>query len=268
MIREDAKGNIIVDPRARIIKSGGSGGGGGGSVTSVNGKTGVVVLDHDDVGAAASSHNHDSRYYTETETNTLLAGKANASHTHTKSQVTDFPTGVSAFTNDAGYLTSHQSLAAYRTSSAQDAIDAGKVNEPASEGTSGQVLTTNGAGGRTWTTVGGGGGGVTMNTLWTNPSMTASFSPQTINISGDEYNLFLVVYSVTNVATPTFVANAFFLKGQQVCTLTESSSYDYKRTAKITGATAVFENAYRNTTVNNTYMIPYKIYGISGITIS
>ena len=34
-----------------------------------------------------------------------------------------------------------------------------KVNEPANEGTAGQVLTTDGAGNRSWTTVGGGGGG-------------------------------------------------------------------------------------------------------------
>ena len=38
-----------------------------------------------------------------------------SSHTHTKSEITDFPTNVSAFTNDSGYLTSHQSLANYVT---------------------------------------------------------------------------------------------------------------------------------------------------------
>ena len=41
-----------------------------------------------------------------------------------------------------------------------DAAIAGKVDEPATEGTSGQVLTTDGAGGRSWTTVQGGGGAV------------------------------------------------------------------------------------------------------------
>ena len=34
-----------------------------------------------------STHNHDDRYYTETEMNTKLNGKANSSHTHTKDQV-------------------------------------------------------------------------------------------------------------------------------------------------------------------------------------
>lgn len=34
-----------------------------------------------------STHNHDDRYYTETEMNTKLNGKANSSHTHSKDQV-------------------------------------------------------------------------------------------------------------------------------------------------------------------------------------
>jgi hypothetical protein len=41
-----------------------------------------------------SEHNHDDRYYTETEVDTKLGGKANATHNHTKSQITDFPTSM------------------------------------------------------------------------------------------------------------------------------------------------------------------------------
>ena len=47
------------------------------AVTSVNSKTGAVTLTYSDVGAAASSHNHDDRYYTETEVNTKLNTKLN-----------------------------------------------------------------------------------------------------------------------------------------------------------------------------------------------
>lgn len=43
-----------------------------------------------------SSHTHDDRYYTETEIDTKLSGKANSSHTHTKSQISDFPTSLPA----------------------------------------------------------------------------------------------------------------------------------------------------------------------------
>ena len=43
-----------------------------------------------------SSHTHDDRYYTESEVNSKLSGKANSSHTHTKSQITDFPSSMPA----------------------------------------------------------------------------------------------------------------------------------------------------------------------------
>lgn len=53
----------------------------------------------------------------------------NATYTVAKStDIPTVPTNVSAFTNDAGYLTSHQSLSAYRTASAQDTIDSGKLS--------------------------------------------------------------------------------------------------------------------------------------------
>lgn len=41
-----------------------------------------ITLSASDVGAAASSHTHDDRYYTESEIDTKLASKANSSHNH------------------------------------------------------------------------------------------------------------------------------------------------------------------------------------------
>ena len=58
------------------------------SVASANAE---VIKKKSDVG-----HTHDDRYYTETEIDTKLAAKANSSHTHTKSQITDFPTSMPA----------------------------------------------------------------------------------------------------------------------------------------------------------------------------
>ena len=53
-------------------------------------------------------------YYTKTEVNTSLELKAN------KSEIPTVPTNVSAFTNDAGYLTEHQSLDNYYTKTESD----------------------------------------------------------------------------------------------------------------------------------------------------
>lgn len=50
------------------------------------------------------SHNHDERYYTETEVDSKLNDKANTGHQHSKSDITDFPTKLSDFRNDVGYL--------------------------------------------------------------------------------------------------------------------------------------------------------------------
>lgn len=45
---------------------------------------------------AAGTHTHDDIYYTETEVDTKLSGKSDTGHTHTKSQITDFPTSLPA----------------------------------------------------------------------------------------------------------------------------------------------------------------------------
>ena len=41
-------------------------------------------------------HTHDDRYFTETEVTNKLAGKSDTGHTHTKSEITDFPTSLPA----------------------------------------------------------------------------------------------------------------------------------------------------------------------------
>lgn len=54
-----------------------------------------------------SSHTHDDRYYTETEINTKLAGKSDTGHTHTKSQITDFPTSMAANGGNSSTVNGH-----------------------------------------------------------------------------------------------------------------------------------------------------------------
>jgi uncharacterized protein related to proFAR isomerase len=78
---------------------------GPGAVTSVNGQTGVVVLDAEDVGAAPTIHDHDDLYYEEDEIDTLLLGKADSIHTHTVSDITDLSYPVSSVNNKTGAVT-------------------------------------------------------------------------------------------------------------------------------------------------------------------
>lgn len=128
---------------------------GGGAVESVNGKTGAVVLDANDVGAytkpsggipatdlasavQTSLGKADTALQAETDPTVPEWAKAATKPAYSWSEITEKPTNVSAFTNDAGYLTQHQDIS-------------GKMDEPATEGTSGQVLTTDGQGGRSWT---------------------------------------------------------------------------------------------------------------------
>ena len=62
-------------------------------------------------------------YYTKSEVNSSLESKAN------KSEIPTVPTNVSAFTNDAGYLTEHQSLDNYYTKTEVDTSLESKANK-------------------------------------------------------------------------------------------------------------------------------------------
>lgn len=80
-----------------------------------------------------SSHTHDDRYYTESEINSKLSGKANSSHTHTKSQITDFPTSMPA--SDVYSWAKQQSKPSY---------SAGEVGAvPTSRTVNGKALSSN-----------------------------------------------------------------------------------------------------------------------------
>ena len=65
-------------------------------------------------------------YYTKTEVNTSLESKAN------KSEIPTVPTNVSAFTNDAGYLTQHQTL---KTINGQTIVGDGNIEITSGEET-------------------------------------------------------------------------------------------------------------------------------------
>ena len=66
------------------------------------------TIDRTNYLSSLPSHNHDDRYYTETEIDTALNGKANSSHLHSISDINNLsiPTKTSDLTNDSGFLTS------------------------------------------------------------------------------------------------------------------------------------------------------------------
>ena len=122
------------------------GGGGGGAVSSVNGKTGAVVLNAEDVGALpddtpiptkTSDLENDSGFLTEHQS---LAGYATEQyvqnyHDNTKQDViSDLATIRSGAALGATALQSVPNT--YRTASAQDVIDNGKVDKVTGKGLS------------------------------------------------------------------------------------------------------------------------------------
>lgn len=63
---------------------------------------------------ASASHTHDDRYYTESEIDSKLSGKANSSHTHTIANITNLQSTLdgkaSSNHTHSQYLTSHQDI--------------------------------------------------------------------------------------------------------------------------------------------------------------
>ena len=92
-----------------------------------------------DAGLAAASHTHDDRYYTETETDTLLNGKSNTGHTHDDRYYTE--TETDTLLN--GKSNTGHSHAIADTTGLQSALDSKALN---SGYTANKVVVTSGAG--------------------------------------------------------------------------------------------------------------------------
>ena len=92
-----------------------AGGGGGGDLSAYAKKS--------ELGAAAFSNNYNDldnkptipEAYDDTEIRQMIAGKQPVGDYALKSEIPTIPTNISAFTNDVGYLTEHQSLNGYAT---------------------------------------------------------------------------------------------------------------------------------------------------------
>ena len=70
-----------------------------------NYRVGNVNITKANIGLENVNNTSDANKPISTATQTALNGKANSSHTHNKSQITDMPTKLSQFANDVGYIT-------------------------------------------------------------------------------------------------------------------------------------------------------------------
>jgi len=98
--------------------------------------------------------------YIKTWVTGLLNSKANSSHTHTKSQITDFPTipsNTSQLTNDSGYITSSGSCNYANSAGNSDTLDG--YHHDSFPKTYSALFTVNGLGTPGWSTIGTGTGG-------------------------------------------------------------------------------------------------------------
>jgi hypothetical protein len=104
-----------------------------GAVTMVAGRTGAITLGITDITSLNTAlsnksdvgHDHDSRYYTQSQINTQMTAKANASHTHAISDVINLQ---STLANKAGISHNHNDL--YYTEAEVNTLLAGKASNP------------------------------------------------------------------------------------------------------------------------------------------
>ena len=142
---------------------------------------------------------------------------------------------------------------------------AGKVAEPASDGSYGQVLATDGNGGRYWKTAsGGGGGGSGLTLLWTNSSPSSNFSAKTVALDLSGYSAVVVIlYSSGAAVAGSVIVPKGGIQVRASVPRTYSGSYvHYWRAVSCTDSGVTFGGGNREATSTDAVMVPYKIYGL------
>lgn len=205
-----------------------------GTVLSVNGKTGSVVLDADDVGALPDD--------------------------------TPIPSKTSDLVNDSGYITSAPVASVDGKT--------GDVSVLPSGGTTGQALVkSSGTDYATeWDSISAEDVGAMpkWNLLWTNQNPTSTFAAQTVNVDLTNYDSVLCIFRgekgtgslkdlrVWSFTTKGFQGNANYFWGD--------ASKGGHRTWTTSNSGVQFGTGYNYGSSNNDVFIPLVIYGIVGIT--
>lgn len=115
---------------------------------------------------------------------------------------------------------------------------------------------------------GGGSSGLTMSLLWTNPSPTSSFSAQTVPLDLSSYDAIgIIPLFSTSVQYPAFMQTYINTASTVVLnTYASDSNRQGGRTVVISSTGLQFSAGTYNGSASNSNCIPYKIYGIKGIT--
>lgn len=113
-----------------------------------------------------------------------------------------------------------------------------------------------------------GGGGIQMALLWTNPSPTSAFSAQTVSLDLSGYDAVLVECTLTNSATSAHITGILLVgyAGNITGEGAGTNNYIYVRNADVQATGLTFGTGYRSGTASTSYCIPFRIYGIKGIT--
>ena len=112
-------------------------------------------------------------------------------------------------------------------------------------------------------------GGMKMDLLWTNPSPTSSFVPQTVSIDTNDYVMVLVSFSASTATGYDYYVSVL-VPVKDVIFLAITTGNNRLRERKFTWTTGglVFQNAYTynsyasTPSVDNTVSVPYQIHGI------
>lgn len=115
---------------------------------------------------------------------------------------------------------------------------------------------------------GGSSGGIEMTLLWTNPNPTSTFAAQTVALDLSDYDA-VGINLKWHKGVENFIPMMILPKGAERWQLFQAAT-DVNRTggrfATFVSSGIAFTNATYNGSSTNDYAIPYKIYGIKGIT--
>ena len=101
-----------------------------------------------------------------------------------------------------------------------------------------------------------------MTLLWENPNTSASFAGQTVTLSSADYD-FYICYFTRTTSTGTINKSTISPKGKGIILDVADSGYTYVRNASYVSDTSIsFGQGYKDSTADNSVIIPISIYGI------